>query len=642
MIGRRGAWGLLGVVGLVLTAPPLAQMLGWARVETQLLVLADATALLVGVPLCWWLLKRGAYKQHSMLGRVGSSWLWVDEADASALGLPAGRCHVDQLQQRLRFDTAPCNWGACLPVGGTCEKVVRFDTPSGLRHIRLHARRMSKRWVMWSCIDVTTEQRQRLLSSVGTTLANAIAGPRFQSPPLYGSLETIAHSFGVAGAALVTAVEDADSVRLRLVCASGSVPEKLRAALETSPSLERLGSLGAAYRNAKVGEFSLDDSLLDAGLDSTHGWVAAAGQLGLVLLFERPERLDEQTKSFLSLLMELPSRLAADRLSLRECEAQLRLWQRRFELSPTPTVVTRGEWIVEANNAFLRLMGLDVLPQLCGWNRFFSVPMRRLARDGSFTTDGFVTAQGESGLARLARTELGDEQLLVEIHDVTNEDLLRRQNEYLSGAVVAAEGLARRQVAAQRRRVVAALHNDVLQRVAALRLRTVGSLSQPDRAVVSKQFDELIAVLRGHLAELHPVTVDLGGLAVALDRACEQLRDRGLGVSSTVVVSDIPDDMVELVYRVSQELLTNVAEHARARNVEFLVGVVDNDVVVTVEDDGVGFDPKSRRGVTQQHFGLHLLEEAVASVGGSLQLDTSLGRGTQVHISLPVNATQGQ
>jgi signal transduction histidine kinase len=93
---------------------------------------------------------------------------------------------------------------------------------------------------------------------------------------------------------------------------------------------------------------------------------------------------------------------------------------------------------------------------------------------------------------------------------------------------------------------------------------------------------------------------------------------------------------VELAtYRIIQEALTNVARHAGASSVSVVVRVEPTAVVVVIEDDGRGFDPKVAEK-DASHLGLRDMQERVEAVGGTLTLETVPTQGTTVRATLPL------
>jgi glucose-6-phosphate-specific signal transduction histidine kinase len=87
------------------------------------------------------------------------------------------------------------------------------------------------------------------------------------------------------------------------------------------------------------------------------------------------------------------------------------------------------------------------------------------------------------------------------------------------------------------------------------------------------------------------------------------------------------------VYRVVQEALNNCAQHAQASAVQVSVRHEAGRILVTVQDDGSGFDPERVRGL-----GLLGMEERVRHLGGTFHVDSRPGRGTLLRVTLPLAA----
>ena len=95
-----------------------------------------------------------------------------------------------------------------------------------------------------------------------------------------------------------------------------------------------------------------------------------------------------------------------------------------------------------------------------------------------------------------------------------------------------------------------------------------------------------------------------------------------------------------LAYQVAREAIRNALRHARASEITVHVVDVEGNLRITVEDDGIGFEPDS---VDQQvHFGLALMRERIEIAGGVLYVDSRLGEGTRIIARLPSNHEQSK
>jgi signal transduction histidine kinase len=88
------------------------------------------------------------------------------------------------------------------------------------------------------------------------------------------------------------------------------------------------------------------------------------------------------------------------------------------------------------------------------------------------------------------------------------------------------------------------------------------------------------------------------------------------------------------VFRIAQEALGNALRHAEADRVDVSLEAVDGRVVLTVADDGVGFDVGSA-ALRSRRLGLTSMEERSRSVGGALAIESSPGAGTTVRLEVP-------
>jgi signal transduction histidine kinase len=137
--------------------------------------------------------------------------------------------------------------------------------------------------------------------------------------------------------------------------------------------------------------------------------------------------------------------------------------------------------------------------------------------------------------------------------------------------------------------------------------------------------------------QLHPSILEELGLAEALRAECERRRRQTeLDVSAAVgdVPKDLSDDAALCLFRVAQESLNNVVNHARATAVGVRLRRRDDGILLTVSDDGAGFDVH-RRGSTA-HLGLAGMRERVRLVNGTLSIESAPDEGTTVTAWVPV------
>jgi signal transduction histidine kinase len=141
-----------------------------------------------------------------------------------------------------------------------------------------------------------------------------------------------------------------------------------------------------------------------------------------------------------------------------------------------------------------------------------------------------------------------------------------------------------------------------------------------------------MARARDLMAELRPLALDDFGLVAALRTFAESHGPR-LKLPIDVVGKDVtprPSRPVEgALFRIAHEAIVNAARHASASRIEVRVEAAAGRVVLTVEDDGVGFDAASP-GSGPDHWGLKYMRERALAIGGALHVRTSPGSGTRI------------
>jgi two-component system sensor histidine kinase DegS len=143
---------------------------------------------------------------------------------------------------------------------------------------------------------------------------------------------------------------------------------------------------------------------------------------------------------------------------------------------------------------------------------------------------------------------------------------------------------------------------------------------------------------------LHPAMLDEFGLGVTLEAYVRSFSQR-TGIE-TALVQDrmearIASDLEIAVYRVVQEALTNVSKHAQATSCRVYLQRLPYSLLVTVEDDGTGFERARLDGKNERPgVGLVGVRERVSRLGGTFRLDTHVGKGTRLTIELPTTSDQ--
>jgi two-component system NarL family sensor kinase len=192
-----------------------------------------------------------------------------------------------------------------------------------------------------------------------------------------------------------------------------------------------------------------------------------------------------------------------------------------------------------------------------------------------------------------------------------------------------------------RRALAEGLHDSAIQNLLSVRHAIdEATEAQPHGALrrVDGILQQTIGELREAIFELHPYVLEQGGLVAALRTVGQHAAHEG-GFRLHLELENTQRHGHEgLLLMAARELLSNVTRHAQARNVTIRLHPDDGRVVLSVADDGVGFDPAVLpTRLAEGHIGLRSHRERVESAGGSFTLRTAPGRGTTVEIALPAN-----
>lgn len=153
---------------------------------------------------------------------------------------------------------------------------------------------------------------------------------------------------------------------------------------------------------------------------------------------------------------------------------------------------------------------------------------------------------------------------------------------------------------------------------------------------VCQQVSALAADLHQTSRRLHPAVLYDLGLGVALANECAAFGDQyGMQVKCAChkLPERVPEDVSLCLYRIAQESLRNIREHAEAREVSVTLRCGNGEVVLTIEDDGRGFVRDAVRG--KGGLGLISMEERVRLVDGKLSIASRPGGGARVEARVP-------
>jgi signal transduction histidine kinase len=213
----------------------------------------------------------------------------------------------------------------------------------------------------------------------------------------------------------------------------------------------------------------------------------------------------------------------------------------------------------------------------------------------------------------------------------------REQLKDLSARLVQAQEVERRALSRE-------LHDEVGQSLSAvlveLRNLSAGLDARSEEQTRSQAelirglVENTIRVVRNMALLLRPSMLDDLGLVPALKWQAREVSKRtsiDVSVAADIASDDLPDDYKTCVYRVVQEALHNCSRHSRATTVRIRVQQEPSRLLLSIQDDGQGFDVKQSKGL-----GLLGIEERVARLGGKCEVHSSPGSGTILTIELPL------
>jgi signal transduction histidine kinase len=206
-------------------------------------------------------------------------------------------------------------------------------------------------------------------------------------------------------------------------------------------------------------------------------------------------------------------------------------------------------------------------------------------------------------------------------------------------------------VAEERVRIAREMHDGLAQVLAYVNAKAQAVkafLDKGDAAEARTQLDQLAVAAREVLTEVREGILALRtqtgpgrGLGEAVAEFLRRWEDQS-GIEGAI---DYDAELrlsptVELqLLRIVQEALSNVRKHSGARHARVELKQRDGSLLVEVEDDGTGFDPGASRPGGSPRFGLAIMRERATSIGGTIEFDAAPGRGSRVHVEIPLSRT---
>jgi len=239
-----------------------------------------------------------------------------------------------------------------------------------------------------------------------------------------------------------------------------------------------------------------------------------------------------------------------------------------------------------------------------------------------------------------AKDEIGS---LGNIFSEVSEELRHKKEmqEQLLGKVITAQE-------EERKRVARELHDEVGQALTMIMMDLAQTRDiLPKEAREAKKrvsqsrsiAERTLIDLRKLIYELRPEVLDQLGLVAALRSYIKsrlQSEDIEVQLNLNEMQNQLTPEVETILFRVVQEAINNIVRHSRATIVEIKMEIVDSVVVATVKDNGIGFNVGAKLANIES-FGLLGIRERVAFVGGGLSIESKVGHGSCLKVSIPLN-----
>jgi len=312
-----------------------------------------------------------------------------------------------------------------------------------------------------------------------------------------------------------------------------------------------------------------------------------------------------------------------------------------FGYGPADLLPGQSSWSSRVHDEDRERVEAGLRRMLDSHGQFWADEYRFRRGDGTFAhvhDRGYVVYDGEGKAIRMVGS-------MIDISErKRSEEELRDHREKLSSLsqrVLEIQETERRLIARQ-------LHDEVGQLLTATRLTLQAAIRakspQSSRAMLREGLsllDQCMAQVRSLSLELRPSLLDDLGLPAALRWYLDRQAERAgfvVQFDGDIAEERLPAEVETACYRVIQEAVTNVARHARARQVTVTLSVASGALEAVVHDDGVGFDVAGARAraAAGSSLGILGMEERVSLIGGSMHLESAPGRGTRLVARVPL------
>jgi PAS domain S-box-containing protein len=365
--------------------------------------------------------------------------------------------------------------------------------------------------------------------------------------------------------------------------------------------------------------------------------------------------------------------LAEHNKTLEELRESGEKFSKAFQSSPNGMAITELETgrHIEVNDSFCQIHGktkeeilrrtsleLGVFGSVDERERFIK-PVRTTGHMKDYEVR-MRTRSGEAKTLSVSaeRIEMGGKQCIILVmFDITTRLQTEKQLEKTGRQLRALTSRLQSLREEERSHLAREIHDHLGQLLTALSLdlrlierRAAGVADAGLRAALQGKIasarrlaDEIITSVQKIATELRPAILDRLGLEAAIETETQAFQSR-TGVHCQWTLPSTPlalaPDQATAVFRIFQEILTNVARHAQASNLAVRLTRQEDALLLEVDDDGIGIEPDDNANPTS--LGLLGMRERVAILGGKITFGRGDQRGTKVVLQIPLRRKVGQ
>ena len=237
----------------------------------------------------------------------------------------------------------------------------------------------------------------------------------------------------------------------------------------------------------------------------------------------------------------------------------------------------------------------------------------------------------------------GEQLVLAHIHDITKRKQAESELRRLSSRLLNAQE-------DERRRIAFELHDELGQDLTVLKLHidSIKRKLHPDQSALHKAFEDVLRDVSQTIEKVRRISRDLSPsvlVDLGLTAALRWMINSFAKHSNIEISTDIMDtkglfstDQQIAIYRIFQEIFTNISRHARATRVSLEIKKEDDKILFLLNDNGIGFDTEQikTRYAPDKGLGLAAMEERIKMLSGRIEIFSREGRGTRIAFEIPV------